>query len=301
MRQYPSKLLLFGEHILLLGARALAVPVPAFGGHWALPGAQTEPDVWAERLRAFAASPQLAAVPGLDTAAFLHDLEQGLFFQSTIPVGYGLGSSGALCAAVYDRYAREKTGDPGALKQIFANLESFFHGSSSGIDPLTSYLNRGIWISHRTEVSFFEPQPWPAEAPVVFLLDTRLPRQTRPLVEWFLEQSRDAAFARLLERELLPAHAAMLDAWQNGDPVALWPALKQVSAFQWTHMPPMIPGNLRDLWADCLPASEVLLKICGAGGGGFVLGFARSKAVIAEKFSTFTVVFPFERHELVEQ
>ena len=34
-RIFPAKLLLFGEHVLLLGATALAAPVTAFGGHWA--------------------------------------------------------------------------------------------------------------------------------------------------------------------------------------------------------------------------------------------------------------------------
>jgi hypothetical protein len=33
-RSFSAKLLLFGEHVLLLGAPALAVPVAAFGGHW---------------------------------------------------------------------------------------------------------------------------------------------------------------------------------------------------------------------------------------------------------------------------
>ena len=76
------------------------------------------------------------------------DVDNGMYFDSSIPQGYGVGSSGALVAAIYDKYAinkvtvlenltREKLLK---LKQIFSAMESFFHGKSSGLDPLNSYL-----------------------------------------------------------------------------------------------------------------------------------------------------------------
>ena len=36
------------------------------------------------------------------------DLQNGMYFDSSIPQGYGVGSSGALVAAFYDRYAFNK-------------------------------------------------------------------------------------------------------------------------------------------------------------------------------------------------
>ena len=36
------------------------------------------------------------------------DLEKGMYFDSSIPMGYGVGSSGAIVAAIYDRYADHK-------------------------------------------------------------------------------------------------------------------------------------------------------------------------------------------------
>lgn len=301
MRRYPSKLLLFGEHILLLGARALAVPVPAYSGKWSWRKAGAGTDAWSARLEAFAASEELASVPGLDTSGFIADIKNGLFFESTIPAGYGLGSSGALCAGVYDRYCKQKTVDLAGLKAVFARMESFFHGQSSGIDPLTSYLDRALWISNRTDVSYFEPRPWDTAAPVVFLLDSKRPRQTGPLVQWFLAQTREKDFAQRLETMLFPAHADMLEAWQNGDNTRFWPALQQVSAFQFEHLPPMIPDTVREIWARCLTGTGIFLKVCGGGGGGFVLGFAASKDLVIEKFSTFAPVFPFEQNVVVEK
>jgi mevalonate kinase len=57
-----------------------------------------------------------------------------MYFDSTIPQGYGVGSSGALVAAIYDKYAQDKitvlenlTREKLLqLKNIFSQMESFF-------------------------------------------------------------------------------------------------------------------------------------------------------------------------------
>ena len=38
----------------------------------------------------------------------LKDVNGGMYFDSSIPQGYGVGSSGALVAALYDKYANNK-------------------------------------------------------------------------------------------------------------------------------------------------------------------------------------------------
>jgi mevalonate kinase len=43
-----------------------------------------------------------------DLAELKNDVETGMYFDSSIPQGYGVGSSGALVAAIYDRYAQDK-------------------------------------------------------------------------------------------------------------------------------------------------------------------------------------------------
>jgi mevalonate kinase len=55
-----------------------------------------------------------------------------MYFDS-IPQGYGVGSSGALVAAIYDRYAQDKIVLENLtrekllqLKNIFSQMESFF-------------------------------------------------------------------------------------------------------------------------------------------------------------------------------
>src|SRR5690606_14411558 len=88
------------------------------------------------------------------------DVASGMYFDSSIPQGYGVGSSGALVAAIYDQYAKNKitvlenlTREKLLqLKMIFGQMESFFHGKSSGLDPLNSYLSIPILINSQDNI-----------------------------------------------------------------------------------------------------------------------------------------------------
>ena len=270
MRHYPAKLLLFGEHLLLLGAPALAAPAPIYSGHWQPPGGGMQP--WAAELQAFAQSEALKSIPGLDTDAFEQDVRAGWYFESNIPPGYGLGSSGALCAAVYDKYGIEKSEDPATLKRILAQMEQHFHGASSGIDPLTSYLNRAIRIEDKTRVSLVE-LPDLTQMPALYLLDTQQARQASRMIQWFSARTQEPEFAALLENELLPAHRQMLDAWIAGSRQIFLAALERVSAFQLMHQTAMIPEHIHAIWREGLESGDFYQKLCGAGGGGFMLAF----------------------------
>lgn len=237
---------------------------------------------------------KLGELPGMDVERLKKDLRLGLFFRSDIPIGYGLGSSGALCAAIYDRYCKEKTSDLAELKAIFARMETFFHGASSGIDPLTSFLNKPLLIKNIVAVSIAETADWKAGKPVVFLLDTNLPRQTAPLVEWFLNKSGEEVFSKKINADLLPAHEATVEAWLNADAGKFWPNLRKVSNFQFENFEPMVPATVRDFWQKNLDNEDFTLKICGAGGGGFMLGFGKNRQIAARLESEFRIVFPFE-------
>lgn len=296
-RIYPAKLLLFGEHLLLRGATALAVPVPTFFGQWVQKDPDNAPLQW-QQLHALL--PRLAASDLLDLPRLTADVAAGWYFPSNIPQGYGLGSSGALCAGLFDRYGLVAT--PAALpllKLRLAALESTFHGQSSGIDPLTSFVNRPLLIENQTFVKEVAPQEWPSgQPPTVFLLDTRQPRQTGPLVQWFLQQSEQEPLAAVLQQQMLPAHEALVQAWLTADEAAFWAQLRHISALQWEHFVPMLPADsaIRALWEMGVAESgETQLKICGAGGGGFVLGFTSAPQNVEEWAAAHgvPVLFPF--------
>jgi mevalonate kinase len=158
---FYAKILLFGEYGIIKDSKGLAIPYNSYQG--ALKVAEDLSDTAKksnENLRKF--YQYLCKVDNKNIAHFRlkelkTDINKGMYFDSSIPQGYGVGSSGALVAAIYDKYADDKitvlenlTRDKLLkLKEIFSVMESFFHGKSSGLDPLNSYLSIPILINSK--------------------------------------------------------------------------------------------------------------------------------------------------------
>ena len=110
---FYSKILLFGEYGIIKDSRGLSIPYNFFKGALKtadpLKGAARESN---ENLRRFATYLETVSREfpdtGFDLDRLRDDLDAGLYFDSSIPQGYGVGSSGALVAAIYDRYARKE-------------------------------------------------------------------------------------------------------------------------------------------------------------------------------------------------
>ncbi|MBE2205981.1 MAG: mevalonate kinase [Saprospiraceae bacterium] len=273
MRTYPAKVLLFGEHILLRGAAALAAPLHLYGGQWQFgsdPGQQFRLREWAEYLLQLPCDFRLAA--------FNDDLDAGLFFQSDIPTGYGLGSSGALCAAAYERYAEQPIARHDAsllpeLRNILAAMESFFHGASSGIDPLVSYLNQPLLLRPDGALEAVQVPALPPGM-TLFLLDSRRTRSTGPMVQYFRQRCEDPAFETLMRTELLDVSDAAVSAWLDHRMEDFSRHFQCISRFQAQHLAPMIPDEVLQIWQEGNARGAFSLKLCGAGGGGVFLGLA---------------------------
>ncbi len=268
---YSAKLLLFGEYTIILGGEALALPLKQFGGRWAQgKAAATFPD-----LRPFIdylAAEQL--LPAESIAGFRDAVQQGLYFQSDIPAGYGLGSSGALCAAVYDRFKPSNPTKP-RLKQArteLAKMERFFHGSSSGIDPLICWLNAPVWIQQNRLDQVSLPQA--ANSLSLFLVDTGQPRSTSPLVQKFMAACESPVYRQAIVDQLMLYNQQAITNLLHGNYLALWSDIQNISTFQWQYFMDMIPFNMRPLWEKGIECDNFRLKLCGAGGGGFMLGFS---------------------------
>ena len=156
---FNSKILLFGEYSILKNSKGLSIPFTLFNGSLKTPLEKTELSKKSNStlLDFFK---YLKSIAELDFHSFKIDLENGIYFDSTIPVGYGVGSSGAIVAAVYEKYAQNKIVLSKEisneklinLKEIFSKMESFFHGKSSGLDPLNIYLGKPILINSINEI-----------------------------------------------------------------------------------------------------------------------------------------------------
>ncbi|MEL6986390.1 MAG: mevalonate kinase, partial [Bacteroidota bacterium] len=137
---FHAKILLFGEYTVLNGGRALGIPFKKFKGHWKFDGSRTID----KSLHAFYKYLLENFKEEFDHANFENEIINGLRFKSDIPIGYGLGSSAALCAACFSRYFYHQEISKMDIKIIFAKMESHFHGKSSGFDPLISFTNQPV-------------------------------------------------------------------------------------------------------------------------------------------------------------
>ncbi len=291
-RCFPAKVLLFGEYAIILGGAGLAVPFNAYSGrfYYAAPTVRIAPHIVQsqEALLAFAEYWATKEVPfAFEAAQLASEVRGGLFFHSDIPQGYGLGSSGALVAALYDRYAPHNLPadsytpqDLSTLKSQLAMLESYFHGQSSGIDPLISYLNCPLSLHPNNEVRpiplpLHYPDPTLATQPALFLYDTEMPRKTGHLVAWFMaECTQNSRFQQLCQHRLTDLNAACVEAFLSQNYIELCKKWRDLSVFQYENLRPLIPQNLLQQWLYGLKTDAYYLKLCGAGGGGFMLGLS---------------------------
>ncbi|RPG62562.1 MAG: mevalonate kinase, partial [Flavobacteriaceae bacterium TMED206] len=158
---YSSKILLFGEYSIMLNSFGLAIPYPLYKGSLKLKAGNNDKDSQKKILEFIEnLKNKVKVLPDLDWLKINKDIKNKLFFESNIPQGYGLGSSGALVAAFYARYVKNKIPSEERLtknklqklKNIFSKMESYFHGESSGIDPLNCYLGSPILIKSQNEI-----------------------------------------------------------------------------------------------------------------------------------------------------
>ena len=62
----------------------------------------------------------------INTENLIRDINNGLFFDSNIPQGYGIGSSGALVAAIFEKYSITKKSSETISKEDLKELKKYF-------------------------------------------------------------------------------------------------------------------------------------------------------------------------------
>ncbi len=204
----PGKIILFGEHAVVYGQPALAVPVTqvratATISPHPLPlreaplwGSPKEGGVWIDardvgrryRLEDADATDPLAAAINLTLEEFtFHALRSmhsapdwTITVESTIPIASGLGSGAAVCTAIVRTVAAHLGVSPTTAKisSIVFETEKLLHGTPSGIDNTVIAYEQPVYF-----VKGQPPEPFTVAWPFRLLIaDTGLPSPTKTTV-----------------------------------------------------------------------------------------------------------------------
>ncbi len=291
---FYAKILLFGEYSILCDSMGLTIPYTHFKGELSFINEDKYTDLdfaissnkllkeYATYIRDLKQREILKCDFDLD--AYEADIEKSLYFESTIPQGYGVGSSGALVAALFERYVKNAVPRDSKLpkeemlklKEQLAQLESYFHGTSSGMDPLNCYLKHPLLIQSRKDISMVGiPRNKHDQKGAIFLINTGKPGKTSGLVNTFLERCRRDDYMSRVREEMIPLNDLCIKSLIKGETKRFFNTLFSLSAFLYNNLEPMIPEAFRKVWQHGLESQSYYLKLCGSGGGGFLLGFTQ--------------------------
>ncbi|MDF3028295.1 MAG: kinase [Fluviicola sp.] len=294
MERVNSKILVFGEYGVLHNGMALTIPFSKFSGGLCYPANAEESAIAVlsnKGIREFfkhILENHTDETFKLNVSELSRELDKGLFFRSDIPQGFGLGSSGALVAAIFLRYL-EKAGDfkdelknltmdrIQSLKSCLGALEGHFHGKSSGIDPLSILINKPLLLKANKEIVKVDiPVYNETGKNVLFLLNTRIARNSEKLIQQFNNACKKEEFQQKLETKFIEYTNAGINDFLKGDTESFYQNLEKLVRFQLDEMDYLIPEKYQGIVKQGLDTKDYYLKICGAGGGGFMIGFTQN-------------------------
>lgn len=305
MESFNSKVLLLGEYSALYNSMALVMPYDRFSGQLTFADGDTKnkfafrSNEFLKKFSTFVANHTDENFV-LEVKKFEQEIENGLFFNSNIPQGYGLGSSGALVVAIFLRYLKKTKefkdelknltlGTAQKLKKSLGQMESFFHGTSSGLDPLSIILNKPILYKSADEIL---PVSIPGRNEegknFIFLLNTGIPRQTSAMMQHFRSFCDETEFRNKIQNELVNYTNASIQSFLENDSSVLYKNLDNLIRFQIREMKFFIPSPFQSVIQEGINNGDYFLKICGAGGGGFMLGFTGNWAKTSEDLRAFS-------------
>lgn len=283
---FYAKILLFGEYGIIEDSQGLTLPYSFYKGTLKFSDLDSDfekkSNISLQNYSEYLKNLKLPEKLRLNISDFQKDIKKGLFFDSNIPQGYGVGSSGALVAAIFEKYSVNKLlpesiskDELKDLKKVFGEMESFFHGKSSGIDPLICYMNLPILIENKENVDKVSiPQSEEGKG-AIFLIDSGMTGETGPMVQIFFEKMKTEGFRKTLKEEFIRYNNACIDAFLKKEMNPLFKNLKNLSVWAYEHFKPMIPESIYNIWKKGLDTNAYYLKLCGSGGGGYILGFTK--------------------------
>ena len=277
-----GKIILLGEHFVVYGSPAVAVPLTARGTTVEL---LRDPAGGADRLESDAPGADLELANQLMTVAVAQaglPVGQGLVARvsSTLPVGYGLGSSASLAVALAGALLKLKETSPSVeqIRRLAHRMEQVTHGTPSGIDD--NVVSRGVPVRFRKEEGARALEP-AAGLPLV-LASSGSPGSTREAVA-AVRRLREADAERF-DSQVVRAAALVeqgVTALEAGDAVALG-LLMDYNHHLLLELGVSTP-RMEELVRVARTAGALGAKLTGSGKGGFMVALvdpAQEDAVV---------------------
>ena len=286
---FYSKILLFGEYGIIGNSSGLSIPFRKFSGKLKLDSklnsiaesSNIEIQKFYEYLKV-----NISDLVNFNSKSLEEDISNGLHFDSNIPNGFGVGSSGALVAAIYYKYCSPDNNDFSELKKIFSIMESYFHGTSSGLDPLVSYLDQTLLTNSGNETSMILDN---CVFNNIYLIDSGNKSNTTKMISIFSKKMENDNFKNNFKNNFIPSTNNCIENYLNCDVMSLMKNFRDLSNITFNNFNEMIPDKIKSLWQKGLESDSYYMKLCGSGGGGFFLIFDFENK-LKDKLSEFKLI-----------
>ena len=271
---FNSKILLFGEYGIMHDSDALSIPYKRYNGFLTKSNILTEDQKKSNRnieslYEYMIQEEYLGDI--INSNNLKEEIDSGLYFESNIPIGSGLGSSGALVSSIISRYSKVdlKSFSNVELKKIMSLIESKFHGNSSGFDPAVSYFNKPMLYSNQKikpiDTIAFEDFK-------VYIIDSRIESSTKKMIKTFEDKMIDSEFRLFFNNKFITNTNQCIDHLIN-TPELFRNSIKELSNDTYNNFHEMIPNNIKNKWKEGIRNDSYYMKLCGSGGGGFFLAY----------------------------
>jgi mevalonate kinase len=277
-----SKLILIGEHAVVFGKPAIALPFPAIEARATIEEVSDcktilfESPYYSGHYDEIPDRMEGIAVCIDETLKYLMQEPEGLriSLESTIPLGRGLGSSAAIAISIvrglFNYYGQELHAEK--LTELVHIAETFAHGNPSGIDAAASSNDHPIWFERGNPISSLE-----IGGPFCLVVaDTGRIGNTRGAVEsikekYNLDKAKTEESLIALEENTFKAKSALI----SGDIEVLGETL-DIAQRELTLLGVSDSGIDR-LVSAAKEKGALGAKLTGGGRGGCILALAKNK------------------------
>jgi mevalonate kinase len=282
----PGKVILFGEHAVVYGQPALAVPVadvsaratiqPVLPGDGITIDAVTLGETFSLAERPDSALSRMVTI----TLAYLGQAlsDAAITVESTIPVAAGMGSGAAVSAAIgraLGQYFDTPLSDEELSKLVY-EVEKLHHGTPSGIDNTVICHGKPVFFIRGTAPELLKVG---ADFHLI-IADTGVPSATRTMVDGVRERHQSGA---ILYDHMFDAIGALVrdarEAIESGTITELGPLMNQNHAL--LHDIGVTSAELNQLVDAALSAGAGGAKMSGGGGGGNMIALVDPNKVDA--------------------